>query len=440
MATCVLVLAMWSLQASGGAVTPVSPPLELTIDDAVAVAVDRSFQVQRSERDQRIAQERTRAARGAMGPRLDLSLGADQAQRYYEFNGNYDYSVATPQFATTAGVSASYDFDISGVRRRSLEQTRLAQQSGSIDAEQTILNTAVDARLSYMQALRAQQQVEVDEQYLFLLDRLIANARSRQASVVDFLMTERSNSALILDQSRQAADLAISSLRQQLRLETDRPLRLTSRPTAALAVPSFARLVEIASAHRSDLRQSEIRLRQARLAQIQASDFRRPSLRASAFANHTLTGETFISHGKGLGRTRSAGIGLSFNLPLWSYDGGALDSARRIAAIQAEQALADSEEAKERAGNEISAELIAIDRDRARMERTPDSAQARQSLDRAEEQMLAASPKDATALLAQISNARQNWRASLTLKYDALTAYYAEYFRLQRSLGTDLAR
>jgi outer membrane protein TolC len=429
---------MWSLQASRDVVAPVSLPLELTIDDAVEVAVDRSFQVKRSERNQRIAQERTTAARGAMGPRLELSVGADQAQRYYEFNGNYDYTVATPQFATTAGVSASYDFDISGVRRRSLEQARLTQQSSSIDAGQAILNTAVDARLSYLQALRAQQQVEVDEQYLFLVDRLIAAARSRQASVVDFLMTERSNSTLILDQSKQTADLAISSLRHQLRLESDRPVRLTSKPTAALALPPIARLVEIASAHRSDMRQSEIRLRQARLAQVQANDFQRPSLRASAFVNHTITGETFISHG--LGRTKSAGAGLSLNFPLWSYDGGGLASARRIAAIQAEQALADSEEAKERARNEISAELIAIGRAQARMEQTPDSGQARQSLDRAEEQMLAASPKDATALLAQISNARQNWRASVTLKYDALTAYYTEYFRLQRSLGTDVVR
>jgi hypothetical protein len=84
--------------------------------------------------------------------------------------------------------------------------------------------------------------------------------------------------------------------------------------------------------------------------------------------------------------------------------------------------------------------LIGLRRARARIDQTPDPAQARQALERAEEQMLAASPAEAAGLLAQVSNARQNWRSSITLKFDALSAFYAEYFRLQRSLGTDAVR
>lgn len=81
--------------------------------------------------------------------------------------------------------------------------------------------------------------------------------------------------------------------------------------------------------------------------------------------------------------------------------------------------------------------MIGIDRARSRIEQAPDAMQASQALQRAEEAMLSASPRDAPALLAQVSNARQNWRSSVILKYDSLAAFYGEYVRLQRTLGTD---
>ena len=436
MTACLLALALWSAQAGQVAPSPDSA-MALTLDDAVRMALARSYQLQRSERSERIASERINSARAALGPHLDLSIGADQTQRYYDFRGAYDYSVATPQFSATAGINAYYDFDISGARKRSFEQSRLSGRSGAVDVELTALNVAIDARLSYIQALRAQQQMEIDREYLLLLEKLIAGAATRQPSVVDFLETERSNAALVLDQSKQGAQLALSSLRQQLRMETNQAVRLTTTLTDAAPVPPVTRLVELAYANRSDIRQSGIRLRQAKIAQSQATDFRRPSLRVSAFASHSLTGEALVHRWSDIGRSNSAGVALSFNLPIWSYDGGELSAARHIAAIQAEQALADAEEAKERARNEIAAEMIGIDRARSRIEQTPDAMQARQALQRAEEAMLSASPKDAPGLLAQVSNARQNWRSSVTLKYDALAAFYGEYFRLQRTLGTD---
>ena len=434
-----LAAALWSAQA-GQETAATAVPLALTVDEAVNLALERSFQLQRSQRNERIARERVNNAKASAGPRLDISIGADQFQRYSDFHGRYDYTAATPEFSTNVAANASYDFDIAAVRSRSLKQARLSQESGLIDVAQSSSNIAVDTRLTYLQAFRAQQQVSVDQEYLARVDKLIERAGAGRGTILDFLATERSNSALILDQSRQSAELALSSLRQQLRLGDEQPLKLISALSEPQSIPPLARLIEIAYANRSDIRQSQIHLQQARIAQAQAKDFRRPSLRASAFAAQTLTGDTFVGTAGDVGRARSAGVAISFNLPIWSYDGGALDASRRIAAIQAEQAIADAEEAKERARNEITSELIGLRRARARIDQTPDPAQARQALERAEEQMLAVSPAEAAALMAQVSNARQNWRASITLKFDALTAFYVEYFRLQRTLGTDSVR
>lgn len=55
-----------------------------------------------------------------------------------------------------------------------------------------------------------------------------------------------------------------------------------------------------------------------------------PSLRVSAFASHSLTGEAFVHRWSGIGRSNSAGVALSFNLPIWSYDGGELNAARTL--------------------------------------------------------------------------------------------------------------
>ena len=123
----------------------------------------------------------------------------------------------------------------------------------------------------------------------------------------------------------------MSSLGQQLRLGDDGPRKLTSSLHEIVPVPSTGRLLEIAYANRSDVKQGDIRLRQARIAQAQASDYRRPSLRASAFARNDLASDSLLRLGSDPGRTRTAGLALSFHLPLWTYDGGELSATRRIA-------------------------------------------------------------------------------------------------------------
>jgi outer membrane protein TolC len=412
-------------------------PLALTIEDAVEIGTTRSFKLQRSQRNTRIAAERVRGTRGGLGPRVDLTFGADQSQRYHQFDGTFDYNQATPQFQSAVSATASYDLDISGVRKREVQQVWLSQQATAVDAAQAIVDVAADIRTNYVQALRSQQQVETDSDYLALLDGLIAKAKTSQPSTAGFLESERSNAALVLEQSRQNADLTFSNLRQILRLKTDRPLTLTTSLSMPAPLPSTDRLLSIAYEHRGDLKQSKIRLQQARIAKVQAIDSRRPTLRASAFASHAVNANTFMLNDKNQGRTRSAGAMVTFALPILSYDGGQTAATRNIATISAQQARADEEEAREHAETEINQTRIALDRAFMRLTALPDVEQARRSLAQAEQQMLAASHANATSMLAQVTNARQNLRSSVMSKVDAVTTYYTSYYRLQRTLGTE---
>lgn len=436
MIICVLALSLTAAQPGETGRAAVSP-LELTMDEAVEIGTAGSFRLQRSRRNGRIAEERLRANKGALGPRFDVNFGANQSQRYYDFQGTYDYNQATPQFDSTLGANASYEFDISGIRKRQLEQVRLSKDASAVDAAQASVDVATDVRSNYVRALRAQQQVSVDGEYLELLDSLIGRARVSQSQTVGFLESERSNAALTLEQSKQVADLTFSSLRQILRLEEDRPLKLTTNLPEPPPLPGRDRLLSIAYENRNDLKHSKIRLTQARIAKIQAMDSRRPTLRVSAFASQALTGDTLLLGGENHGRSRTLGALVNFALPLFSYDGGQLAANRNIAGIQADQATADAEEAKERAENEINQVLIGLNRARERLSKLPDVQQARQSLSQAEQQMLAAPAREAAGLLAQVTNARQNWKASVLSRNDALTAYYTNYYQLQRSLGTE---
>jgi outer membrane protein TolC len=407
------------------------------LDEAVEAGTNKSFRLQRAVRNDKIAEQRLRGTRAGLGPRVDVGYGADQSQRYYDFQGTYDYNQGQPTFQTDATANATYSIDIAGVQKRQVRQARLSRDMSHLDRRQTTLDVATDIRTNYVQALRAQEQVEADAEYLALIENLLERARVGQPTVVSFLESERQNAAQSLESTKTNADLAFSSLRQLLRLDNDQAVELTSELNSPAPLPSHERLLQIAYANRADLKQSDIRLQQARLAKVQASDSRKPSLRASAYGGQAFNGDYFTLGGKNHGRTRQAAAVLNFNVPLFLYDGGQLNSNRHIAMIQADQATADSEEAKERAANEISQISIGLSRAQERLKRLPDPKPARQSLVQAEQQLLAASPGEAAGALAQVTNARQNWRSSLLSRNDALTDFYTNFFRLQRSLGTE---
>jgi outer membrane protein TolC len=128
------------------------------------------------------------------------------------------------------------------------------------------------------------------------------------------------------------------------------------------------------------LKQADIRLKQARIARVQATDSRRPSLRLNAYSNQSFTGDYPTLGGDDHGRARQAAAVLDFALPIFLYDGGQLRSNRNIADIQAEQASADSEEAKERAENEINQVAISLNRADQRLKQLPAVVQAQASL------------------------------------------------------------
>jgi outer membrane protein TolC len=414
--------------------------ISLTIDEAVQRGLQSNFRVQRSNRNEDMAETRVNITRAQLRPRFDIGVGAGQNQTYFDFQGNAQtFNRAEPQFYADVFASASFPIDISGVVHRQVRQSRLNHDLAELDQAQATIDVATDIRTNYTSALRAQEQVGAEEEYLAEIDGIIERARASQSSVVPFLETERANALQTLEGQKTSRDLALSTLRQLLRLPRDARLVLTTQLPQPSQLPSVDMLMEVATRNRNDLKQAEIRLQQARLATVQASDSRRPSLRITAYASHRLNDE-FPNFRDFDGQTRSAGVLIGANVPLFQYDGGVLRNNRRIAGIQADQALADREEATERAENEINQVMIGLTRARQRLSSLPDVEQARAALDRVEALMLAAPASEAPGLVAQVTNARQNLRSAVVSRNDAMTDFYSNYFRLQRAVGTEELR
>lgn len=411
--------------------------VSLTMEEAVATALQRSYRVQRANRNEQIAEHRVGISRGQNRPRFELGLGAGQNQSYYDFQGNaFSFNRAEPQFYADANASASLPLDISGVTKRQIRQSRLSHESSELDRDQAALDVTTDVRGAYTTSLRAQEAVKADEAYVERIDAVLAQARTRQAQVVPFLETERSNAIQNLQSNRTTADLSMQSLRLLIHVPRSTRLVLTTTlPVLPTQLPSTDMLLFLASRNRVDLRQAAIRLKQARLAEVQASDSRRPRVGITAYGSQRMN-DAFPTLRDFDGRTRSGGIVITGAVPIVVIDGGQLKNQKRITQIQAEQALADRQEAAERAENEINQVMIALNSARTRLLNLPDLGQALAALERAEALMLAASAEDAPGLVAQVTNARQNWRQAVVSRNEATAEFFSSYYRLQRSVGT----
>lgn len=424
-------------QATPPATEAAPATVVLTIGEAVALGLKRSFRVQRSNRNEDMSEYRADSSRAGRRPRFDLGVSAGQNQSYLDFRGNAaDFNRSEPQFSTDVYASTSLPLDISGVTKRQVRQADLSHDIAELDVRQSSIDVATDVRVNFINALRAQEQVRAEVANVKQITSLLERSGAQQPGVVNFLETELSNAEQTLQGTRTSSEIAFQNLRQNLRLPRTTALELVSDLVQPTQLPTIDMLLDTATRNRIDLKQAAIRLEQANISTIQASESRRPSLRVTGYASQRLNDELPTLKDFD-GRTRSAGLLISATIPLVSIDGGVVKNNKRIAGIQAMQALADREEAIERAENEINQVMIGLTRAQARLGSLPDVDQALASLDRVEGLMLAAPAGEAPGLVAQVTNARQNWRSAVVSRNEALTDFYSNWFRLQRAVGTD---
>lgn len=407
--------------------------VELSLEEAVQLAVSRSFRTARAKRGEDMAELRRSNAKAARLPRVDVGVAADQQQRSYEESGiEYD-PYAGRNFRGGLNSSLWMPVDVSGVINRQVAQADTQHRISEKEVSDTMLEVAFDTQNNYLNALRAQQNVIADERVVDQIKDLLERSRSQAPGVTPFLEVELGNAQQSLTSSRTNADQAQDGLKQSLRIPLDTRLRLTTEMTKEPHEASAADLLERAMALRPDVQQAQLRIRQAEISQRQVTDGRKPSVSIGGYMNRELLGSNPLNDDRR--QISNRGLGVNVKVPLVQFDGGQLARQKRIAGIQKDQAVADAEELKERVAYDLRQALLAVERAESRIESVPDKQQAFAALKRAEQQMLTAPDGQAQSLLAQVSNARNAWRAAETASADAYIDYNRAMYRLKRTMG-----
>jgi outer membrane protein TolC len=413
--------------------TPQVPPVSLSLEEAVSIAVARSFRTGRAERNAVISDLRHDNAKAGYKPRIDLGTLADYSRRSYVEQGvDYD-PYSDRDFRGGLNTNLWMPIDVSGSIKRQVRQADTQQQIAENEIGHAKLDVALEAQNNYLNALRAQENVTADEGVVEQIARLLESARTQSPGVVPFLEVELANAQQSLANSRAVADQAQDGLKQTLRMPLDQRLNLTSRLDAEGPTPKGADLLERALALRPDVQQARLRIRQAELARSQVGDHRRPSVSLNGYFNQEMVGPNPLPNDNR--RIANRGVGVNVKVPLLQYDGGQLSRQKEIASVQTSQAVADAQELQERVAYDLRQAQLALERAENRIANLPDKKQAFDALKRAEQQMLNAPDGQAQSLLAQVSNARSAWRSAETASVDATIDYNRALFRLRRTLG-----
>jgi outer membrane protein TolC len=407
---------------------------DLGIDDAVALAQQRSFKTARANRSLSENELRYDNAKSQYLPKLTTSVGLNQEARDLAGHGStYAYQVSSlGQFQGTASADLSMPIDLGGVIRRQVRQADLWRGIAASDVSNTALDVTLDVETSYLAALRAQNNADADERVAKEIEDLLTRAGPK-SPLGNFLQVELANAQQTAQSSRENADNAQDGLKQMLRVPPEAHLRLTSDFRGIKQPIERDGLLARALSKRPDVQSAVLRVKQARTSIEQVSDSRKPTVRVGAFASQQLAGGAFYDGG--YDALRQEGGLVNVSVPLVQWDNGQLRRNKEVARLQREQADADLEELRERVAYDVRQQVLAVSRAENRIRNLPDPRQALQALQRAEQMLLSAPPETAQGLVAQVSNARQAWRSAETATADAYIDYNNAVFRLKRLIG-----
>ncbi|HEU0284289.1 MAG TPA: TolC family protein [Sphingomicrobium sp.] len=408
--------------------------LEISLEDAVELASLGSSKVDRTEREARIAALKVKSARAAYFPRVDVAISANQSARgsVVRSSDNAFQQGLVGDFKSGVSVSANVPIDVSGIIARRVRRNRIGENIAELELERARTEMIADTQVAYLQALKAQRSVELDQQVIASIRRLQESATNEAQPIASFLRIELASARQTLNARRGDLEQAQDHLKRSLGLEPEVKLVLSSN------LPEPERLESIAVgsgvlSDRKDLEVARKRLDQAELGVVQASDHRRPSVRAGIFLDQFFGGK-FVSD-TGETSTRNFGLNLSLNFPVLNFDAGQSGNTKKIAELQADQARQDLRDAVRQAEYDLKQARASWARALERTQNLPSAKDASLALTFAERNLLNAPAEEAPSRLAQVSNARTAWRQAEAAAGDAVIELAVAAIRLRKAEG-----
>lgn len=300
-------------------------PVELTLDQAIEMALTSNPAIKISESELDKAKWDVSVARAGRGPAVTLNHSFNRSQTAESSTYVYDYNLVSPpkiipvpEYLSTRytnSVNLSLPLYTGGKLEGTIDKAKLAEKSADLGVTNTEQQIKLNATTGYYSVLQTRNLVGLREESLERLTAHLKNVEAQyNAGTVaksDVLRSEveKADAEQNLIIAQNSYELAVSNLNNIISLPLDTPLVVKDELKYQKFDKTLEECIAFALEHRPDLVQAQLNVESAK-AQIKvAGSGNKISLAATASKNWT--GSEFPGDDKD---TWAVGVSASYNL------------------------------------------------------------------------------------------------------------------------------
>jgi outer membrane protein len=420
-----------ALFVTGGSSRQASGPL--TMDQAVAIAESRAFAVKLQESGLLRANAVVKQAESGLGPQVTGTASVARAgQALYGTSGSSSTPVLfTPINSFNYGLTVSLPIDISGALHANLRSAEALRKSQKETLRASVNDARLNARAAFLNVLRAQATVGVQEQSLknAQTQALQAHQQLEQVQVakvdVDRLDAAVAQRQADLIDAKNQLQLSI----YQLNLTLARPIETSVEAVEVTALPEtpsdVASLDKAAQAQRPETRAAQAQVLANEQIRVGAQRANIPNL-ALSLTRSTNQGDLGFN-----GQRQTTSVGLSVSIPI--FDSGNIRS--RVGQFRQDEERARITLAQTQLGvsQEVRAAMTNLENAKARLENATRQVELAQEVFRISQVKQSAGAGTYVEVVDAETTLTTARNGLVRARYDILTAYA----QLQRAVGND---
>lgn len=347
-----------------------------TLDDCTKYALEHNLQIQQANNQAQSAKVDVKQSRGALFP--TLSFNSQQQLNFQKIESqsyaSFDSHAQNPTYNGSYSLQANMTLFNGCSNWRQLRQSRINEESSSLDAQVTANNIQVRLIEAYYQILYARESVATNEEIVALAERELERAQARQevglVSQVEVAQMqsqlEQNRYQLVQARNTEASD--ILTLKQLLQLSPDTDFAIDYRSFSSddvlAALPSVVDAENMALANLPNLRAAQLQTQSADLQVKIAQGGYLPSVSLNAGVSSG-NGNTYDgSFGQQIKSHMRSSVGLSVSVPI--IDGRQTRSQVEKAKIQRANQLLEEENTRLDVENTITSLHLDIQAAQAR--------------------------------------------------------------------------
>ena len=321
-----------TLVACASSPAQVQPPTELTLEQCIARALQKNFDLEAQRYNPQIAQDSIDVARDGYQPQLSVTSsrsGSSETGLNSRFSStrvgvtqqlytgttlsvsseldrsSYNPAVSLPNPAYNADLTVSVRQQLlkgfgTEVNQAGVNRAKIGYDRANLDYKVAVLNVIQNTENAYYNVVFAREQLDVRKSSLALAQRLYDEAKSRRsvgvATDLDVLqagvgVATARRGVLLGEQSEKDSEQALLALIGQF--ELDAPLGATHFKEIDETVPVYASSYQAAKLNQPDYLSAQAGIEQAKLDLVVAKNGARPSLSvggAVGFSGHRGSG------------------------------------------------------------------------------------------------------------------------------------------------------